>query len=688
MMFTTPMKLLFASVLRDDAKPVADALLQLGVMDAISIKDLAGDLGVDVKAAAPDARTTQVGELRKRAEGFFQLADPPLALPDLERYRPDNAGAGPLDAAAIEQQLDRLAASMNEAREKQKAAQDELLRLKDMRAQIEAVGDLGSALPAAGSRSFLDFRAGSLPTSRLASLESNLSGLPAVILKGGAATGNSTSLLVISLKRDTQRLLDSLRREGWEESVAAGLAGQEKPEILRELAGKETALRAVQAARADELKRLLHGQADELRRSWAVLRVEELTNRVRAGFSTTERTILLSGWVPAARCQQVEQGIRQAASRGCYLEWLLPNGAETRGLAPPVAMSNPRPLWPFQRLVSNYATPEYGSIDPTPFVAVAYLCMFGLMFGDAGHGLVLVLVGLLGWLHARKHGKDRNLFTLILYCGGAAIVTGFLFGSIFGQKLLPALWFDYHGIIAGNGAAGNGAAGHGGSGAISSIYDILGLTVRFGIVVLGVGMALNWVNLIRQRRWFALLFNKAGFFGAWIYGAGVWVAFYFVGHAYKELPPLPLLALLLGLPSLALAFKAPLEFFHKKPGHAPRKFGPLTLLNFTLEWIVELLEIFSGYLANTLSFMRVAGLGIAHTSLMLAFAKIAAMLKPDGGLSLPGLVVLILGNALVIALEGLSAGIQSLRLNYYEFFSKYFNGTGRAYRPISLRSRD
>ncbi|MFW5710668.1 MAG: V-type ATPase 116kDa subunit family protein, partial [Spirochaetota bacterium] len=98
------------------------------------------------------------------------------------------------------------------------------------------------------------------------------------------------------------------------------------------------------------------------------------------------------------------------------------------------------------------------------------------------------------------------------------------------------------------------------------------------------------------------------------------------------------------------------------------------------------LEIFSGYLSNTLSFMRVAGLGIAHVSLMMAFFQIAEMAASGGRFTLWSYLILLLGNALVIGLEGLSAGIQSLRLNYYEFFSKYFAGNGRAYAPISLRS--
>lgn len=100
-----------------------------------------------------------------------------------------------------------------------------------------------------------------------------------------------------------------------------------------------------------------------------------------------------------------------------------------------------------------------------------------------------------------------------------------------------------------------------------------------------------------------------------------------------------------------------------------------------MDWIVELLELFTSYLSNTLSFMRIAGLGIAHVSLMIAFFQIAGSISSPIGSA----AVLILGNAVVIILEGLSAGIQALRLHYYEFFSKYFCGSGRVYHPISLR---
>ena len=104
-----------------------------------------------------------------------------------------------------------------------------------------------------------------------------------------------------------------------------------------------------------------------------------------------------------------------------------------------------------------------------------------------------------------------------------------------------------------------------------------------------------------------------------------------------------------------------------------------------MELLIEVLEVFSGFLSNTLSFLRVAGLGIAHVSLMQAFFMLADMVGTETvAASVGSWALVIFGNVLVIALEGLSAFIQTIRLHYYEFFNKFLMGGGIAFRPIGL----
>jgi V/A-type H+-transporting ATPase subunit I len=672
MMFTEPMRQLVAVVLDHDADRVSKELLRHGVLHFVNVTEIDKEAGARVQAVTPRVSEAMIAEIRRRIESFLAIIDErPQAHVEL---KVEDLKA--LDLEATHRTLDEFASELQALREKQGAVQQEILKLEDIGRQIELFGDLGSAIRNRSQYSYLQIQTGVVRSAVVESFGEALASLPSVHISLGEEQ-DPTTFLLITMKRDEAAVNKVLDRFGWMEIHLPQEVQGSSEKVSRDLEARLGKLKSEQDSLRGSIEALVQNKRPQLEEMWANIRLNELYVRMQSYFSHTSRTVIFSGWLPAARKRSLEEGIRKAAEGRCYLEWHSPRElppSETRSV--PVQMKNPRFLSPFQMLVQNYSIPEYGAVDPTPFVAVAYLIMFGLMFGDAGHGLVLFLLGLIGALTYRGESDNvRNLLKLVAWCGGAAVVTGVLFGAYFGMRWLPPLWFDYHGIIA----------GHPQSGYVKNIYSILLITIYFGIAVIGLGLVLNWVNLISKRRWFELVFDKGGLIGSWIYGAGVYVAFYFVRHDYRALPDGTLLSLLVGLPVVVLMAKPPLEYLR----HQPRKpFSLLTPVDFFMEWLVEILEIFSGYLANTLSFMRVAGLGIAHVSLMIAFFTIAGMLKGSGGgFSVGSVLILVAGNLLVIALEGLSAGIQSLRLNYYEFFSKYFSGTGRAYQPVSLRSR-
>ena len=164
-----------------------------------------------------------------------------------------------------------------------------------------------------------------------------------------------------------------------------------------------------------------------------------------------------------------------------------------------------------------------------------------------------------------------------------------------------------------------------------------------------------------------------------MYAVGIILCFGFVETGYKTISLTPVMAAILVICLLMLIAKGPISaVINAKKGHK-ESLGQV-IIDTVMDFLVEVLEIFSGFLSNTLSFMRVAGLGIAHVSLMTAFEQMAGM---TGNIAAE-ILIMILGNVLVIAIEGLSAGIQSLRLNYYEFYTKYFTGHGIAYQPFGL----
>jgi len=721
MITTTSMQQLVAAVLKSDMEAATEALLKVGVIDFIDVREIPADWTSRLERLPATEDREKARELRLRLDAYFRTVDftPQVKANEAgsgqkpgqknESVQEQSQGQEPLDLSEAEREIDKLGGEFRKIRDKQKEVQEEILRLQELRRQMPDEGErstgrsgsgssgrAGGPALAKGSHAYITVHTGVLPKENRAAFGKEIGKLPSVYLpeQGSAAAERAASNgassagggepidFLITLKRDNSRVEGLLEKYGWEErQYQEGSGdGQDKTRLpVEELDAKLESLRYKQQELDEGLSRTVEERSGTLERLWTGLRMRELLRTIQGYYRKTERTYLFSGWLPAEKKEEVTKTLMKATEGRCYLEWHTPHkgGDPEVPKQVPVQMKNPEALRPFQSLVENYGIPTYGSIDPTPMVAVFYLAMFALMFGDVGHGLVVLLVGLIGDRRSRKRGKKTMIFPLISYCGAAAIVSGALFGSYFGTALLPPLWFDYHGIVAGH---------DGGAGSVKTMSDILLLTIYFGIAVITTGLVINWVNRIRKHDWFGLVWGNGGLLVGWIYAAGTYTAFYFAGHNYKELPDGPVLLVLLGLPVLLLAAKPVLEHIRHNRGVPPQQRHSVNVLDMIMEWLVELLEIFSGYLSNTLSFMRVAGLGIAHVSLMMAFFQIAEMAASNGNFTIWSYLILLLGNALVIGLEGLSAGIQSLRLNYYEFFSKYFAGNGRAYAPISLRS--
>ncbi len=431
-------------------------------------------------------------------------------------------------------------------------------------------------------------------------------------------------------------------------------------DILSDASSEIEELRQRQLLLNNKTVETVESHKSDLQKISRELKTNILFIQIQTSFVQTDCTYIFSGWIPEKNINRLEIRLNDITEDNYYLKL----SDETEDI--PIKLTSPGIFNPFKRIVENYSLPDYGTIDPTVFTAFTYMIMFGLMFGDAGHGTVIMIIGLLGIKFIK--GKYNHIYQLMIWCGSSAIIFGILFGSYFGMKWFEPIWFDYHGIISGE--------SHGDS-KINTLFGVLGITVYFGIFVIYLGLLMNWINLIIKKKWLNLFFAKEGILGGWIYGAGIYTARVFILSDYKTLPDPGLLLFIIFIPILMLFVKAPLE-------SRKQKLTASLLTDFIMDGIVQTLEVFTGYLSNTLSFMRIAGLGIAHISLMIAFFQIAESVNNV----VISVIILIIGNVLVIALEGLSAGIQSLRLNYYEFYSKYFNGKGRGFNPLSLNNRN
>ncbi|MGN0907071.1 MAG: V-type ATP synthase subunit I [Bullifex sp.] len=650
-LFTEKMKMVTALVLKSRSEAVVRALVSEGVTDFVHLSDYDEESAEVLTDHAPEVPALVLSELRSRAEALLRSAS--LPLPSLRDA--DLSGSGHPDVDEAKRLLDRLSGALTAVREEQKTVSQRQAAVKEIQSYLKD-----------GKREYLDLRVGKITPKAAEELGVSLLPINGIVFPSAGYTA------VLTLSRDASRLSKILDAAGfvscedpeaadkaWEDSHA-GTAAR-----VKQLEDENDALREKGRSRIMRKK-------DELEALYISLATGEICSNAESYLSQTRDTCVITGWVPSLKSEEVEATIRNAAGESCVIEWT--EDCEVGRERVPVAMKSSRGLAPFERLVKNYSTPEYGSVNPTPFTAVTYMLMFALMFADLGQGFVLLMIGLIGkYLYKKDPMKkdgliSRGLCDLLIYLGPASMAGGIVFGSTFGYSIFPALWFNYHQVV-------NGHA----TGAFSSVYDILGITIKFGIAVIFLGLILNWINLFRKKRWIELVFDKNGLVGGAMYAVGIIACFGFVESGYKTISLSPWMVALLALCLFLLIAKGPLSaMLNAAKGHK-ESIGQV-IIDTVMDFLVEVLEIFSGFLSNTLSFMRVAGLGIAHVSLMTAFEQMAGM---TGNIAAE-IVIMILGNVLVIAIEGLSAGIQSLRLNYYEFYTKYFTGHGIAYQPIGL----
>jgi len=655
-LFTRPMRLLTAVVLEQMSDAVVKSLLEMGVMDFVHINKLEPQQMEKLSSRPSSVTRIALEDMRHRVEAILRQGQ--VSLPTSDVLDVKNMEKPDLDSYAS--LLDALGKKLLVLKEKQKESNQQVLGFDEMHRYIDE--DKGE---------YLDLRVGEISHGSAEDLASRLATFGGIL----EPYPDGNKYISLTLRRDGSQVSPLLDKFGWTESSDV-TAQKRAVSIVTHRLEEEHRKAAVQRKEVEgEVNDLIRAESSSLIAIWGNLRLNELSDQIRSYFSYTRNTTLFSGWVPSDQADEVTKAIFSSSEGQCVIEWT--EATQMPREEVPVAVTSPKLLEPFQKMVNNYSTPEYGTVNPTIFVMIAYLIMFGLMFGDVGQGFVLLLVGFLTQLSYRKNPlkKDgmlsRNLSKLLPYLGVSSMVFGVLYGSYFGFALFPALWFNLDAVVA----------GHATTGPVRDVYGILGITIKFGIIVIYTGLVLNWINLFRKKAWLKMTLDKNGIVGGILFATGLYMGFGFVGSNYKEFPSDPWIPIVLGVTILLLFLRGFLDYYLSVKEGGQRESAGKVIMDSTMEWLVDMLEIFGGYLSNTLSFMRVAGLGIAHAALMESFKELSSLSSGVGAIA-----ILVLGNALVIVLEGLSSGIQSLRLNYYEFFSRYFTGKGVAYEPVGLKT--
>ncbi len=332
------------------------------------------------------------------------------------------------------------------------------------------------------------------------------------------------------------------------------------------------------------------------------------------------------------------------------------------GLEPPTVLRNGWFAKPFELFVEMYGLPHYHDFDPSMVFAVTYSLLFGIMFGDLGQGAVLFLFG--AFMYKRSGGQ---LWAIIQRISISSMFFGLLFGSVFGFEHLLDPFFQLLGFhekpieVMSN----------------AFTMPLLLSAVGLGALLIFGAIGLNTILNFRHKKYGDAFFSPNGIAGLVFYGSIIGFVVLEVGLGY-EISNSFTIAIFIVLPLLVILFHAPLDSAMHKMKYHPHE----GWVGYIVEGLFELLEVVLSFLTNTMSFLRVGGFVLSHAGMMLVVMTLHEMTGQFG------IIVVILGNIFVMGLEGLIVGIQTLRLEYNEMFSRYFEGGGKKYIPTTLLNND
>lgn len=380
-----------------------------------------------------------------------------------------------------------------------------------------------------------------------------------------------------------------------------------------------------------EKEKLLERFAEQLQtiedRLYALYMLEE----VKSSLKKSTKGMILEGWIPAKRSKVFVEQLQHATVT------FLPSEGEA-----PVLLETPLALKPFEKLITNFSYPRYGELNPVIPFASSFLLLFGIMFGDVGHGVVLAF---LGWL-VKKYKTDYADLGQIYYLSGlSSVFFGFLYGSVFGvHHLIPHLLFT----------------------PIENIGATILFSIGIGIVIITLSFLLHMVTAVKRKEPSLLFLSEGSLLWFLVY----WFA---IGIVVKSL-----------VQHMDITYEAMILFallcaiLYRMLKRAEEK----------TQAVIDFFRTFMETITNTVSFLRVGAFALAHGALFMAVFSIAKMISETYGEGFLYWLLIIVGNVVIIVLEGVIVTIQTLRLEYYEFFKRFFKGGGTPYQPYRLGEKN
>ncbi|MDR0946306.1 MAG: ATPase [Ruminococcus sp.] len=403
----------------------------------------------------------------------------------------------------------------------------------------------------------------------------------------------------------------------------------------------------------NQINEILRNERERLNMLYSRIKTQHDHFVLRDKAIVVNNKFYIVGFIPQKEEQRFQDHFKELTSVSIVMQPADENGK----LPPPIKLNNNKFSEPFAMFVEMYGLPSYNGFNPTNLVAITYTLLFGMMFGDLGQGIVVFLIGL--YLANKKKMAMGRIFERI---GISSAIFGFIYGSVFGFehlldpvfKILNIPFLPFR------------------SGDMNNAMNILIAAIGIGVFIMLMSIMINIITGIKSKDFEGALFANNGLAGFIFYGAIIaGLVSVLLGHSIFSVP---YVIGLIVVPVLMMFFREPLADLVKG-----KKFKAESFAEFAVTSFFEVFEFLLGYASNTLSFVRIGGFVLSHAVMM---SVVMMLMESVNGGAKP--VVVIIGNLFVMGMEGLIVGIQVLRLEFYEIFSRFYKADGRAFEPVTV----
>ena len=553
---------------------------------------------------------------------------------------PENTG--PEEMKAL---IDKINRRIEKEKKKQEKYQKELKSNEKLLKRLEKIEGADIDFGKLRELEFVKCKLGHIPKAGYNTLMTYLTDVEAVFVKTSETATDVWGLYFVPASAE-QRVAEIFRSLYFEEKHLpdkySGTPAEMKEQVIarnKELEEKITAL-------GEKTREAVADMTERLQGVYNLAKKRYQLSEIRLNAAKGRELFYIIGWMSAKDARNLEREIEK--ERGSVMIHI--EDAENSDTAePPTRLKNNPVFKPFEMFVKMYGLPSYNEIDPTPILAITYILFFGIMFGDVGQSALFAIGGFILYKL-----KKIDLAGIIGWVGLSGVVFGFIYGSFFGnEELIPELLHTTS------------------IRPMEQAIMMLGATIAMGVVIIIFGLILNIINSFKAKDKGAAIFGHNGIAGLVFYLSALTMAGnMFLGWGV----PNKVFVIIIIITIVAMYMSEPLSKLIEGKKH----WWPSDGMYF-VESFFEMFEVILSFFTNTISFLRIGAFAIVHVGMMM----VVSILTPAGGIGM--VLVMVIGNAVVMVLEGLIVGIQVLRLEYYEMFSRYFTGRGKEF--VSLKDK-